>query len=45
MRYPVGCGAGIRGISGIFHADAAAGFPVKEGLGSARLYLRVVASI
>ena len=45
MSYPVGCGAGIRGISGIFNADAAAGFPVKEGLGSARLYLSLTASI
>ncbi|MCD4777199.1 MAG: hypothetical protein K8S15_14270 [Candidatus Aegiribacteria sp.] len=45
MRYPIGCGAGIRGISGIFHADAAAGFPVMEGLGSSRLYLRLTASI
>lgn len=45
MRYPAGCGAGIRGASGIFHADAAVGFPVQEGPGSARLYLRVLASI
>ncbi len=45
MRYPVGCGAGIRGMSGIFYADAAAGFPFQEGLGSARLYLRLTASI
>ncbi len=45
MKYPVGCGAGIRGMSGIFLADASAGFPFREGLGSARLYLRVVASI
>ena len=45
VRYPVGCGAGIRGISGIFHADAASGFPLKEGFGSARFYLRLVASI
>ncbi len=45
MRYPVGCGAGIRGMSGIFHADAAAGFPLQEGLGSARFYLRLTASI
>ena len=34
MRYPAGCGAGIRGESGIFNADAAAGFPFMEGLGS-----------
>ncbi len=45
MRYPVGCGAGMRGTSGIFLADAAAGFPIKEGLGSARLYLRIMASL
>jgi len=45
MRYPVGCGAGIRGMSGIFNADAAAGFPVQEGLGSARFYLKLTASI
>jgi hypothetical protein len=45
MRYPVGCGAGMRGYSGIFNADAAAGFPLQEGLGSARLYLKVTASI
>ncbi|RKZ05530.1 hypothetical protein DRQ25_15940 [Candidatus Fermentibacteria bacterium] len=45
MRYPVGCGAGMRGISGIFNADAAAGFPLSEGLGSARFYLRLTASL
>ncbi len=45
MRYPVGCGAGMRGMSGIFNADAAAGFPLEEGLGSARFYLRLTASI
>ena len=45
MRYPVGCGAGMRGTSGIFLADAAAGFPIKEGLGSARLYLRIMATL
>ncbi|MCD4700852.1 MAG: hypothetical protein K8S24_03250 [Candidatus Aegiribacteria sp.] len=45
MRYPVGCGAGIRGMSGIFHADAAAGFPIQEGLSSSRFYLRLTASI
>ncbi|MCK4505281.1 MAG: hypothetical protein KAW14_06675 [Candidatus Aegiribacteria sp.] len=45
MRYPAGCGAGMRGTSGIFLADAAAGFPIKEGLGSARLYLRIMASL
>ena len=45
MRYPSGLGAGIRGRSGIFNADAAAGFPVGEGLGSARLYLKVTASL
>lgn len=45
MRYPAGCGAGIKGISGIFHADAAVGFPIQEGLGSARVYLRLAASI
>ncbi|MBN2588113.1 MAG: hypothetical protein JXA64_01355 [Candidatus Fermentibacteraceae bacterium] len=45
LRYPVGSGLGIRGYSGIFHADAAAGFPLSEGLGSARLYLRLTASL
>jgi hypothetical protein len=44
-RYPVGCGVGIRGYSGVFHADAAAGFPFSEGLGSARLYLKLTASL
>lgn len=45
MRYPSGLGVGIRGRSGIFNADAAAGFPVGEGLGSSRLYLKVTASM
>lgn len=45
MRYPSGCGGGIRGRSGIFNADAAVGFPVLEGPGSARLYLRLSASM
>ena len=45
MRYPAGCGAGMRGTSGIFFADAAGGFPIKEGLGSARQYLRIMASL
>jgi len=45
MRYPVGTGAGLRGISGIFHADAAVGFPLDEGPGGARFYLRLTASI
>lgn len=45
LTYPVGCGAGIRGISGAFHADAAVGFPFSEGPGSARLYLRLRTSI
>ncbi|MBD3278166.1 MAG: hypothetical protein GF388_07695 [Candidatus Aegiribacteria sp.] len=45
MRYPSGLGAGIRGRSGRFNADAAAGFPVGEGLGSSRLYLKVTASL
>ena len=43
--YPAGAGAGIRGVSGIFLADAAVGFPIREGPGSARLYLRLTASL
>ena len=45
MRYPVGCGAGIRGVSGVFIADAAVGFPISEGPGSSRVYLTVTAGI
>jgi hypothetical protein len=45
IRFPAGSGAGIRGRSGMFHADAAVGFPLQEGLGSSRLYLRLRASI
>jgi hypothetical protein len=45
IRYPAGCGAGIRGSTGAFMADAAVGFPFSEGLGSARVYLTVTARI
>ncbi|OPL19234.1 MAG: hypothetical protein AVO35_11690 [Candidatus Aegiribacteria sp. MLS_C] len=44
-RYPAGAGAGIRGRSGAFKADAAVGFPLGEGVGSARVYLRLTASM
>jgi len=39
--YPAGFGAGIRGRSGILVTDAAVGFPVLEGPGRSRLYLKV----
>jgi len=45
MRYPVGMGAGIRGTAGVLEMDAGVGFPVLEGLGRARFYLRALASI
>jgi hypothetical protein len=45
IRYPVGVGAGIRGRTGILELDAGVGFPVLEGLGRARFYLRALASI
>jgi len=45
IRYPAGCGAGIRGRSGSFMADAAVGFPISEGPGSARVYLTVSAGV
>ncbi len=45
LSYPLGSGVGMRGVSGIFNADAAVGFPLREGLGSARLYLKLTASI
>ena len=45
MRYPVGMGAGIRGTAGVLEMDAGVGFPVLEGLGRARVYLRALASI
>jgi hypothetical protein len=45
IRFPVGAGAGIRGRAGILELDAGVGFPLLEGLGRARFYLRALASI
>jgi len=44
-RFPAGCGAGLRGGAGAFRTDVAAGFPILEGIGNARVYLRVAAAI
>jgi hypothetical protein len=44
-RYPAGCGAGIRGCSGIFLTEVSAGFPILDGPGSSRLYLQVSAGV
>ncbi len=42
---PVGVGIGMRGASGVFDADVSAGFPLEEGIGGARVYLELTASI
>lgn len=43
--YPFGCGIGIRGDTGILFIDLSAGFPLDEGLSSARLYLTAKAGL
>ncbi len=45
MFYPVSAGLGLRGTAGGLQFDAGSGFPVDQGLGSARFYLSALISL
>ncbi len=45
MRYPVSTGLGIRGTTGGLRFDAGTGFPLNQGLSSARFYLSALISL
>ncbi|OPX31082.1 MAG: hypothetical protein B1H09_03845 [Gemmatimonadaceae bacterium 4484_173] len=45
MRYPVSTGLGIRGTTGGLRFDAGSGFPLNQGLSSARFYLSAVINL
>lgn len=45
MQYPLSAGLGLRGATGGFSFDAGSGFPVDQGLSSARFYLSALISL